>query len=101
MGEQDVIGHLLDVEKQASDLLLDARTEADRRKSVAREKADGDYRAAYTALVSSLDETYEKGRAACDEARDREYAAFSAHLDSLPRDRAAFNSWLDSFFFGA
>lgn len=101
MDEQNVIGHLLDVEKQAADLLSEARTEVDRRKSAAREKADSDYRAAYTKIIDSLEATYETDRKTCDDARDREYAAFSAHLDSLPRDRVAFNSWLDTLFFKA
>lgn len=101
MDEQNVIDHLLDVEKQAASLLSDARNEVDKRKTAAREKADSDYRAAYADSIASLDENYEKERKACDDARDREYAAFSAHLDSLPRDRSAFNSWLDSLFFEA
>jgi vacuolar-type H+-ATPase subunit H len=99
--EQNVIGHLLDVEKQAADLLSDARNEVDKRKTTAREKADSDYRAAYATIIASLDENYEKERKVCDDERDREYASFSAHLDSLPRNQAAFNSWLDSLFFGA
>jgi len=38
--EQDVIGHLMDVERLAYDLLLDAQTEADKRKIAAKEQAE-------------------------------------------------------------
>lgn len=44
MIEQDVIGHLIDVERLASDLLLEAQTEADKRKAVAKEAAEQNYR---------------------------------------------------------
>lgn len=100
MIEQDVIGHLIDVERLAYDLLLDAQTEADKRKSAARERAEQEYHEAYNRLVSDLDAEEVRERKQCDESREREYEAFNAHLNSINQDRIAFNDYLDSVYPG-
>ncbi len=100
MIEQDVIGHLIDVERLAYDLLLDAQTEADKRKSAAREQAEQRYHAAYEKIISDLDAEDARERKECDGAREREYEAFTAHLNSINQDRTAFNDYLDSVYPG-
>ena len=100
MIEQDVIGHLIDVERQAYDLLLDAQTEADRRKATAKEQAEKAYRAAYEQLVGELELALSEGKKQCDASRDREYDDFRNHLRSIRQDRTSFNSYLDSLYSG-
>ena len=53
--EQDVIGHLIDVERLAYDLLLDAQKEADRRKAGAKEQAERVFRSEYEKIISQLE----------------------------------------------
>lgn len=101
MIEQDVIGHLMDVERLASDLLLDAQSEADARKASAREKADQEYRIGYERIVSELEQRLSDGRASLDESRDREFSEFASRLDSIRQDRASFNAYLDSLYSGS
>lgn len=100
MAEQDVIGHLIDVERQAYDLLAEAQTEADRRKKAARESAEADYRTACVSMIASLDEAYASAVRECDEAKKKEFEAFNERLEAIAKDQAAFNACLESIFSG-
>jgi hypothetical protein len=95
--ERDVIGHLIDVERQASDLMLEALAEADRRKKAARDAADDEYRAAAGKAIDDIDRSYAASCAECDETVKRDFSAFTARLDAMSQDRASFNARLDSF----
>ena len=98
MVERDVIGHLIDVERQAADLALEANAEADRRKKAAREKADAELRLASASIAEELDRAFEASRAACDEALRREFESFTERLSAMPHDKAAFAACLDAYF---
>jgi len=96
MIERDVIGHLMDVEHQASDFVAEAMKEADRRKALARESAERVFMDAYGPLVRDLESWLDDGKKACIARRDADYAAYSAHLSSLARDSRTFDAFLDS-----
>ncbi len=98
--EQDVIGHLIDVERLAYDLLLDAQTEADRRKAAVKEQAEREFRSEYEKIVTELESDKATAIASCDERQAREYAEYDTRLSSLTQDRTAFNDYLDSIFSG-
>jgi vacuolar-type H+-ATPase subunit H len=99
--EQDVIGHLIDVERLAYDLLLDAQTEADKRKNTAKEEAETRFRNAYEELLAHLDAELTRERSVCNESRESDLADFNAHLSSITLDRKAFNDYLDSLYTGS
>lgn len=101
MAEQDIIAHLIDVEREASELLGDAQRENENRKNAAREKAERTYRESFAETLRALDAELAKAKAACDARRDAEYTAYSASLDALPRDTRAFDASFDSFLAGA
>jgi vacuolar-type H+-ATPase subunit H len=96
--ERDVIGHLIDVERQAADLTLEANAEAERRKKAAREKADAELRLASASIAEELDRSFEASRVACDEAIRREFESFAERLAAMPQDTAAFAACLDEYF---
>jgi hypothetical protein len=98
--EQDVIGHLIGVERAASDLLLDAQREADKRKGEAKARAESNFLAGYENIVSGLEDEYEANRKSCDSARVQEYARYNALLDSIPLNRKALSRFLDSVALG-
>ena len=98
MVERDVIGHLIDVERQAADLTLEANAEADRRKKAAREKADAELRFASTSITEELDRSFEVSRSECDEALRREFKSFTERLEAMPQDTVAFAACLDEYF---
>jgi len=98
--ERDVIGHLIDVERQASDLTLEANAEADKRKKAAREKADAELSFASASIAEELDRSFEASRAACDVALRREFDTYIERLEAMPRDQVAFAACLDEYFSG-
>lgn len=100
MVEQDVIGHLIDVERLASEMTMNAQAEADRRKSEAKEKAERLFLAEYETTIGTLESSLAQAIKACDAARDGEYAKFNAYLASLRLDTDAFASYLDTLCFG-
>lgn len=97
---QDVISHLIDVERLAYDLLLDAQTEADRRKAVAKEKADQEYRSAYEKIITQMEIQLEEGKKTCDLARDAEFSEFDTYLSAISKSQSSFAAYLDSLYVG-
>lgn len=100
MIEQDVIGHLLDVEKLAYDILLEAQSVADEKKAKAKEAAELAYRASYETIIKRLEDEDSEGKKRCDDSKNKEYEAFYAYLSSLKKDQIAFSHYLDSLLFG-
>lgn len=99
--EQDVIGHLIDVERSAFDLMMEAQNEADSRKKAAKEQADQQFRTAYEAIVAELEQTLEEQKKLCDTARKSEYDELETQLDAIAQDTNAFTGYLDSLFPGS
>ena len=60
MTETDVIGHLIDIEHQAAELLLDTQTEADRRITEAKAKADAMYKEQYESMIAEFENKYKE-----------------------------------------
>lgn len=101
MDGQDVIGHLMDVEREAASLLSDAQKEADRRKTVQSEASSRSFKEAYERFIADQELRLAEGKAEIDCARDEELAAFQKRIESLPMDRASFENYLASVFTGA
>lgn len=99
--EQDVIGHLMDVERLACDLLLDAQTEADKRKIAAKEQAEKNFLAQYEQSLAVFEEKFLQDRTACETQREQELAQFDALLSDISPDRVSFNTYLEHYFFGS
>ncbi len=100
MIEQDVIGHLIDVERLAYDLLLDAQQEADKRKAIAKEQAETEFRSAYEQIVAALETQFLADKQACEDEREQEYSQYAQQLLSINRDTANFNAFLETYFSG-
>ncbi len=98
--DQDVLGHLMDVEHAASELALEAQEEADKRRGEVKQKVEGEYRAKYEQLIAGLESNLQAGKEECDAAREVEYSTYASRLDSMPKDVASFNSFVDSVFSG-
>lgn len=100
MEETDVISHLIEVERQAATLLMDAQAEADNRIAAAKTKADEKYKTGYEKAVAGVETEY---KAAVDEIAVKHDEVFSAFVDevkAVPKDEQAFNSLLDNLLFG-
>jgi len=100
VGEQDVIGHLIDVERLAYDLLLEAQTEADKRQAAAKEAAEQAYRSACQKISAESETACDGAKREIDESRTREFASFAAFLENTRIDRTSFDAYLDSVYSG-
>ena len=60
MSEIDVISHLMNVENQASSLIFEAQTVADKNISDARATAESLYKQKYEVLLNDLESDYSK-----------------------------------------
>ncbi len=92
--ETDVIGHLIDIEQQAATMLFDAQTEADRRITEAKSKADDQYKAGYEKLVSSLEDSFSSKKKALLEDHQKQIDSFKAGVENTPKTEDQFNQLL-------
>ena len=67
MNETDVIGHLIQIESEAADMLLNAQAEADKRITEAKQKADNIYKEKYENLINELENSYNQQKKQIDE----------------------------------
>lgn len=98
--DQDVIGHLIDVERAAFDMMMDAQTEADNRKTAVKDEAEQRYLKAYSSIVQEKEAALAVEKTRCDSAREQEYAEIADRLGAINQDRNAFNAYLNSLFNG-
>lgn len=100
MVEKDIIGHLIGIEKLASDLLSDAQAESEKRISAARAQADSEFKAAYEVLIKRLETEYKDKTEKIENTRDADIKAYDDMLCSIPLNVSRFNSFIDSKLFG-
>jgi len=100
MVETDVINHLIDIEREAADVLFDAQEKAEAMVTAAKGQAEADFKAGYDAAVKECESNFKKN---CGQISD-EYKGlmqeFETKIKSAPKDISAFNSILDSLLFG-
>ncbi len=100
MDGQDVIGHLMSVEREAASLLANAQAEADRRKAAATEEASKKFKDAYERIVASAEAGFARDKKAIDERRAQALSAYQATIEAIPLSPSSFNTYLDSVFSG-
>ena len=98
--DKDILGHLLEVESDASSLALEASEEADKRRSAAKQKADSEYRAKYEEMINSLDAWLNSEKEKNDTALKAVFAEYDERLKALPKDIDSFYSFVDSLLAG-
>jgi regulator of protease activity HflC (stomatin/prohibitin superfamily) len=103
MAEQEinVIGHLLDVEKDASVLVSDAQSEAAKRLAAARAQADIEYKKQYDQLISRLEIEYQQKTAAVTQTHADALNTYKEKAEKTVRDTVSFGKLLDSLMFSA
>lgn len=93
--EANVIGHLIDVEHRASELVSDAHIEADKRICQARTQADAAFKSAFEKIVAQEEEAFSKNEEAVRQSCTSEIAGYKAKISSTPKTVSAFNALLD------
>lgn len=99
MSEFDVIGHLIDVEHQASSLLLDAQAESDKAISAAKVKADGIYKEKYEQLINELESDYSNYSNEITKKHTDDLNQFKEKISKTALSIDDFNKYLESLLF--
>ncbi len=101
MVETDIIGHLIDIEHQASSLVLDAQVEADQRIAEARAKADLQYKELYEDLVHSMELQTSEKISDIKLSYEQKSLDFSQKITKITKDIPAFEEMLEKLLFKA
>jgi len=99
MAETDVIGHLLEIEHQAAELLHDAQIEADRRIANAKNNADLEYKELYNNLISDFENNYTTIITKINQQHEKTMNDFISNLNNFSTDVVSFEKFLDSLLF--
>ena len=97
--EVEVISHLLEVEQAAVALTTEAQTEADKRISAARAKADAEFKAEFDKIISDNERVFEFERENISADSERSVKEFKDRIEASAKDVAAFNSYLEEILF--
>lgn len=97
--ELDIINHLLEVEKDASGLISEAREEADKRVADAKAKYNLEYKKRYDQIVVELEKEYQSEMESARTAHDNAIIAYKSELESTEKNSKAFNALLDKLLF--
>lgn len=101
MSEQDVLQHLLEVENEASGLVLEAQKEADRRiaeqEKMCREIYENTYKSKLSELEAEFQENIQKVKNTYTESLIR----YKKELEDQPVQNLAFNQMMQQLLFGS
>ena len=95
--ELDAIKHLLEIEKNASILIDDAKVEADKRLADARSKYNTQYKSKYDEIASVLESDYQKKLEEITTKYKSEINEYKKSLENRPQDEGAFNALLEKY----
>ena len=98
--EMDVIQHLLEIEKAASEILVQAQADADRKIAETKAKADGEFKEKFSAYMDELDRSADSRRKDVRDRLDSELATLKSSLDSTAKDVDGFNSLFEQLING-
>ena len=101
MNETDIIGHLIQIESEAANMIMDAQTEADRRITEAKKKADDLYKEKYDNLINSLEANLQESKSKIDLEYDNLFNEFKENITTVSQDKRMLNQKLDSYLFGS
>lgn len=90
----NVISHLLDVEKQASDLIRDASIEAEKRVSEARARADEEFKKQFEEISTSLEDEYNKKIEEISKNHEKQFLLYTSVLAETEQDKESFQKKL-------
>lgn len=99
MSEIDVISHLMNVENQASSLIYDAQTVAEKNISEARAKADSIYKERYDNLIKDFESNLTETKNKILQENRNSFQGYQQKIQSVAQDEKSFNNLLDSLLF--
>ncbi len=97
--EIETINHLLEVERNAQNLIKNAQVEADKRLSVAKAEAEKKFRAAFEKSVAEQERLFEEKTAKISADTERAISDFRSRISQTRIEKASFDSFLNSVLF--
>ena len=101
MNETDVIGHLIQIESEAAEMLLNAQTEVDQRITESKQKADNLYKEKYEQLIAELEQNLNQEKNKIDEQIQIKFDSYKEKITTITQDKRAINSKLQNLIFGS
>ena len=99
MSEIDVISHLMNVENQASSLIFDAQTVAEKNINEVRAKADSIYKERYDNLIKDFESNLTETKNKILQENRNSFQEYQQKIQSVAQDEKSFNALLDSLLF--
>ena len=99
MSEIDVISHLMNVENQASSLIFDAQTVAEKNINEARARADSIYKERYDNLIKDFESNLTETKNKILQENRNSFQEYQQKIQSVAKDEKSFNALLDSLLF--
>lgn len=93
--EVSVIAHLLEIEKQASQILSAANITGDKNIAEAKIAADLEFKKKYSEKASGLQNEYEEKRKVIQSEHDGIIGQYKASVESKPQNTKAFSELMD------
>lgn len=94
--EINAIAHLIQVEKQANELVSDAVTEAEKRLNAAKIEANEEFKKQYEKIVLELEKSYEEKIKKVQENHAKIIEDYKISFENKVQNATAFNQVLDS-----
>lgn len=97
--EMDVIQHLLEIERQASEILVHAQEDADKKIAETRAQTEVEFKEKFSAFLKDLDKQDENARQVVKNQHEKDFLAFKDSLTSTKKDFDSFNSLFEKLIY--
>ena len=97
--EVDIIEHLLEVERESSQMILDARLEADKIIAESRARAETSFKEQYDSILKNLEQKEASAKEEISKRHEAQFSEYKQGLDAAEKDEKAFRSLLDTLLF--
>ncbi len=97
--DQNIIGHLFEVEKQAAELLSEAQDEYNKRIATVREESDKMFKDAYEQLIKKTEARFAEESKRLEEAKSLAFSEYCSEVESWKQDIGLLHTELDSMLF--
>lgn len=98
--EEDVIQHLVQIEKEASETLMEAQRQADTILAEARAKSESQFKEKYAAIAQDLEQRHEEQKKIVLVNHEKLVAEYKQNLEDNQKDYGSFNELLEKKLFG-
>lgn len=97
--EMDVIQHLLEIEREASEILMKAQEEADKKIAAARAQADSLFKDQFTSYNNELDNYVASQKETVKKEQESRLESFKSDLNSTCKKSDDFDALLEKLIY--